>query len=119
VEELFEVGVLSVGNIGKVVKLDVVSSKTRLDLFVPAAVLVVDLLACTLGDGGKFGLRGHPVRSEGDMMCLNLLLETGHTDLKELIQIRTDDAEELQTLKEWILLIERLFEHALVELQPT
>jgi hypothetical protein len=53
------------------------------------------------------------------MMSLNLLLETGHTDLKELIQIGTDDSEKLQTLKEWILLIERLFKHALVELQPT
>ena len=50
------------------------------------------------------------------MMGLHLLLKTGHPDLEELIQIRADNAEELETLEKRILLIESLIEHALIEL---
>ena len=52
------------------------------------------------------------------MLGLHLLLETGDTDFKKLIQIGTDDAKKLETLQQGILFIESFIEDALVKLQP-
>jgi hypothetical protein len=46
------------------------------------------------------------------------LLQTGDTDFKKLIEIGTDNAEELETLQQGILLIKSLIEHSLDEFQP-
>ena len=62
VEELLEVGLLGFGNVGEVMEADILGGKTRLDLFVPAAVLILHLIAGALRDRGEFGLRGHTIR---------------------------------------------------------
>ena len=49
---------------------------------------------------------------EGD-----LLLQPGDTNLEELIQVAGEDQQELQSLQQRIGLIQRLFQHADVELQ--
>lgn len=52
------------------------------------------------------------------MLCLNLLFETRDTDFKELVEIRTDNTEELQPFQKGILFVECLIEHTLVKFQP-
>ena len=47
-----------------------------------------------------------------------LLLEAGHADHEELVEVRRDDGEELEPLENGQRGIGRLFEHARVELQP-
>ena len=49
---------------------------------------------------------------EGD-----LLLQPGDTNLEELIQVAGEDQQELQPLQQGIGLVQRLFQHADVELQ--
>ena len=118
VEKLLDVGPLGFRKVGVVVKADVLGGELGLDLLVPAAVLVGDLTAHAFQDGGELRLGGHAVRGEGDGALLDLLLETADTDLEELVKVGADDAEELQSLEQGILLVEGLVENALVELQP-
>ena len=53
-----------------------------------------------------------------DHVAFDLLLEPGDAHLEELIEVRADDAEELHPLQQRVLRIQRLVQHALVELQP-
>jgi hypothetical protein len=46
------------------------------------------------------------------------LLDAGNADLEELVQVRTDDAKELQPFEQGIVRIKRLVEDALIEFQP-
>jgi hypothetical protein len=48
----------------------------------------------------------------------NLLLQAGDPDLEELVEICAGDAEEFQPFEQRIGRVERLLQHALVELQP-
>ena len=45
-------------------------------------------------------------------------LMPGDAHLEELIQVRADDAEELHPLQQGVLRVERLLQHAVIELQP-
>ena len=49
---------------------------------------------------------------EGD-----LLLQAGDADLEEFVEVAREDEEELQPLQERVGLVQRLFQHADVELQ--
>ena len=71
-----------------------------------------------LGDGAERLGGGQAVHAALDHLALDLLLEAGHAHLEELVQVRADDAEELHPLQQRVLRVERLVEHALVELQP-
>jgi hypothetical protein len=52
-------------------------------------------------------------------MHLLLLFETSHAHFKKLVQIRADDAKELQSLEQRVRFIRRLVKDALIEFQPT
>ena len=47
----------------------------------------------------------------------NLFLQAGHTNFEELIQVAGEDQQELQPLQQRIGLIQRLLQHADIELQ--
>ena len=51
-------------------------------------------------------------------LALDLLLQARHAHLEELIQIRADDAEELHSLQQRVLRVERFLQHPVIELQP-
>ena len=75
--------------------------------------------AADAADDGLEVFRGTQAieRSLGGV-AFHLLFDAGDADLEELIEVRADDAEELQPFEQAIVRIERLVEHALVEFQP-
>ena len=66
----------------------------------------------------KVSRRRQPVHRALDHLALDLLLDARHAHLEELIQVRADDAEELHPLQQRVLRVERLLQHAVIELQP-
>ncbi len=100
------------------VKLDRLRGELRLELIAPAGVIdrpQAGARARKCARATRWQRRRPPrlVR-----VRLPLLLETGHAHLEKLVEIRTHDAEEFQPLEERVRLVQRLVEHALVELQP-
>ncbi len=62
--------------------------------------------------------REEPVRRGLGDAARDLLLQPGDPDHEELVEVRADDAEELEALEERQRAIARLLEDALVELEP-
>jgi len=90
----------------------------RHQILPPASILVVNHLADPLSHRLEGLGSGQPVHAALDSVALNLLLYPGDANLEEFVEVRTDDAKELQPLQQWILGVERLVQHALIELQP-
>jgi hypothetical protein len=86
-EKPFKMFAFRFWNVGVVVKTDVVGVESRLDLVTPAPVLILDLLARTLRDGRELRLGRQAVGGQGNMLGLDLLLQSGHADFEELIEI--------------------------------
>ena len=74
-------------NIRIVVKTDVLSGEPRLNLLIPAAVLVIHLSAGPVGDGGQFRFGRHSIRGKGDRAGLNLLFQSSHPHFEKLVEI--------------------------------
>ncbi len=64
-----------------------------------------------------FGRRAAVLGAAHDLR-LDLLLDRGDANHEELVEIRSVDRDELQPLEQRIARVERLLEHAIVELQP-
>ena len=80
-------------------------------------VLAVHMAVHQFADAGQGLVRLQAVSAglfagEGD-----LLLEAGDTNFEELVQVAGEDQQELQPLQQRVGLIQRLFQHADVELQ--
>ena len=90
----------------------------REQLLAPVMRLAGDHLQHALMDCGERLRRGSAVSGGLREAALHLLFEAGHPDLEKLVQIRADDAEELHPLEQGVPRVDRLVEHALVELQP-
>jgi hypothetical protein len=85
--------------------------------FVQARVLARDQSRGAFVDGRQLLLGGHAVRTALGRAHLDQLLDAGDANLEELVEIARRDAQELQALEQRHALIERLREHAGVELQ--
>ena len=86
---------------------------------VPQIILLIEHPAHAF-DHRTVGFRGgQPVRGALHDIALDLLFEAGHADLKELVQVGADDAEEFEAFQEWRVRIQGFIQHALVELEPT
>jgi hypothetical protein len=77
-----------------------------------------ELLTYRRADRPELIFRGHAVGSPLYDSCSELLLETGHPDLEELIQIAAEDAEKLEALEKRSALVQRFVEHPTIELEP-
>ena len=53
-----------------------------------------------------------------DDIAFDLLFEPRNPDFKKLVEVGAGDAEKLDALQQRGRVVQRLFEHALVELQP-
>ena len=63
--------------------------------------------------------RRQAIRRLGTAARLDLLLQAGHANLEELVEVGVSDAEELEAFEEGNAGIPGLVEDALVELEPT
>ncbi len=80
--------------------------------------LRLDELMHALGDGAQRLGRGHPVGPELADLAGELLLEPGDAHHEELVEVRSDDGEELEALEQRNRLVFGLGEDAPVELEP-
>ncbi|MCY1354703.1 hypothetical protein D9M69_410930 [compost metagenome] len=98
-------------------EVDLVLGQLRQQDVVEDAVLAGHLLVHQLADARHRLVRQQAVGAglfagEGD-----LLLQAGDADLEELVEVAGEDQQELQTFEQRIGLIQRLLQHADVELQ--
>ena len=84
---------------------------------VEAGVLRVHQPARPLVDGVELLGDREPVRARLVGTEFDSLLQAGDADLEELVQVVRRDAQEAQPLEQRHVLVERLREHALVELE--
>src|SRR5262249_33430684 len=97
---------------------DALGGEEWLDFLQEAAMLLVDQLMDSTGDGGEGGGRGQAIRARGHVARAKLPLEIGDPDHEELVEIRAEDREELHTLQKRDARILRLLEDTTVELEP-
>ncbi|MNE21971.1 hypothetical protein D3C80_1151560 [compost metagenome] len=98
-------------------KADLVFLQLRQQHIVEDRVLTMDLAVHHFTDSRQRLVRLQAVSAglltgKGD-----LLLQARHTNFEELIQVAGEDQQELQPLQQRIVLIQRLFQHADIELQ--
>ena len=97
---------------------DAVLDQGRPEVVPPAFILLLHHPPHPPRDGPEC-LRGRqPIHAPLHDLALHLLLDPGHPDLKELVKVRTDDAEKLDPFQERDGRIQRLIQDTLVELQP-
>jgi hypothetical protein len=92
--------------------------KLRTQLFIPALVLLRNELMYLVRNNITLFGQGQPVRPGFAIPVFNLLDQSRQPNLKEFIQIIGADREKLQALQQRIVFILRLFQHAMIELQP-
>ncbi len=88
------------------------------ELGVPEPVGAVDERVDALADGLELLERGEPVGRNLDDGALRLRLQAGDAHHEELVEVREEDAQELEALEERHLGRARLGEDARVELEP-
>src|SRR5690606_6857281 len=85
--------------------------------FVEDLILAIDLLVGELGNPRQRLMRLQAVGTGLLAGVSDLLLQARHTNLEKLIEVAGEDQQELQPLQQRIGLIQRLFQHADIELQ--
>ena len=118
-EKFFKMSALCGGNIRVVVEADALRLELGGDGFAPAAVLVLHHAANAGADLRQCLRGGEPIGTGLGGIRLVLLFQARNADLEKFIKVRADDAEELQPLEHGIRFVDRLVQHALVELEPT
>jgi hypothetical protein len=71
-----------------------------------------------LSHDGELLSGGEAVLARRGQAALDLLLQSRDADHEELVQVRVEDGEELDSLQQRMARVHRLFQHATVELQP-
>jgi hypothetical protein len=87
------------------------------DALVEDAVLPLDLSVGDFADFGEHPPRGHAIRADQLVVQCNLPLQPGHAYLEKLIHVARKNKQELQPLQQRCALVQRLVQHADVELQ--
>lgn len=98
-------------------KIDAFLFERGQDRFVQHRVLPVHEPLGALDDEAVHVLQRHAVRRERAGIVAHLLLEAGHPDFEEFVEVAARDADEAQALEEGHVRIGGLGEHALVEAQ--
>jgi hypothetical protein len=70
-------------------------------------------------DGGQNFGGAETIRTMNITSVLDELFEGGDADFEELVQVRADNGEEFEPFEEGLGRVLRLFENALIKLQPT
>ncbi len=89
----------------------------RQDAFVEYRVLPLDLPMCDLADLGQHAAWRHAVLADQLMIQRDLALQPGHPNLEELVHVAREDQQELQPFQQRRALVQRLVQHADIELQ--
>ncbi len=97
------------------VEIDALGLERGQDGFVQHRVLLVDEPLRALHHEVVDVLQRHAVRRQRSGVVAHLLLEAGHADLEELVEIAAGDADEAQSFKQRHVRVGRLREDALVE----
>ena len=97
---------------------DAVLGERRAQTVVPARGLIAHHHGRPLADGGQ--LLGHRHAVDRDLLEAGapLLEQRRHTNHEEFVEVRADDGQELHALQQRMVVVERLIEDSLVELQP-
>ncbi|MNI38929.1 hypothetical protein D3C73_930900 [compost metagenome] len=80
-------------------------------------VLAIDVTMDQFADAGQGLMRLQTIGAGLFTGKGDLLLEAGDTNFEELVQVAGEDQQKLQPLQQWIGLVQRLLQHADVELQ--
>ena len=97
---------------------DALGDEARLDVRQEAPVLLLDERVHALGDGRQGLGRRQPVGGGALVADPDPLLEVGHPDHEELVQVRAEDRQELDALQEGHGRVLGLLQHPPVELEP-
>ena len=98
--------------------LDALAAQPGRDVREPAAALELEHRPQPLVDRRHLLGRRHPVRWRHHRSRLELAAQPGDPDHEELVEVAAKDRQELRPLEQRRFLVERLFEHPPVELQP-
>ena len=79
---------------------DALGDQPRLDVLEEGPVLLLDERVHPLGDRGQRLGRGQPVGGGALVSRPDALLEIGHPDHEELVEVRAEDGQELDALEE-------------------
>ena len=114
----FAESALLVGQLGVVEQANALIAQLGLNIVEPAAAMLIGQHVDGAADrdqllGGRRAIGRAADHAGGD-----LLLDAGHADHKEFIEVGAEDREELDPLQQRVLLVKRLLQHAPVELQP-
>src|SRR5262245_46970373 len=93
--------------------------QTRQDLFEQAAHLHFEQRAQAFRDKPQLRRRRKPVGREQQRIGVELFLQARNADHKKLIEVGRKDREKFQPFEQRLRRVERLVEHAAVELNPT
>ena len=99
-------------------EMDVLVRQRRHQLPVPAAILVLDQRGHDRVDAPQLLARAEAVNARLRDAAVDLLDEAGHPDFEELVEVGTDDRQEIHPFEEGIVFALRLLEHPAVERQP-
>ena len=109
---------LGLVELGGGAKHDVFAGEERDEALVPAAILVVDERVGVGVDEFELLAGREAVEAEIAGAGIGLLDEAGDANFEKLVEIGTDDGEELDALEERTAGVFGLFEHTAVEGQP-
>ena len=94
---------------------DAVFGQLGKQFLVPECILRRDQLAHNALDAIESIGRTQSVRTKVARLTFNLLLDSSDPNLKEFIQVRTEDRKELDPLNEWLRRILRFLEHPAIK----
>ena len=87
------------------------------DAVVEDRILALDLLVRDFADLGQGTFRRDAVGSDDFMIERDLALQARHADLEELVHVGGKDQQELQSFENRLAFVQRLVQHADIELQ--
>jgi len=94
------------------------SAQRGQELLVPAPARLVEHRLQLLAETRQLLRRRHAVGRRLEGACLELVAQAGDPDHEELVQVAGEDRQELDPLDRLLVRVQRLLEHAPVELEP-